>query len=84
MEAAPPNLADTSAASRRRNGGRRSPDLPLLAWEEARSIILLEARRTELRRRIARLKPRSHARIIAEGELKTLTHQALRLESERS
>lgn len=41
--------------------------------------MLLELQRLELQRRIAGLKKRSHARIIAEAELRRLTHRALQL-----
>lgn len=65
-------------AAHRTSGSPPSPPLPLLTWETERDRILIEARRTELRRRIARLIPRSHARIVLEAELRSLTLQALR------
>lgn len=76
---APPAMAPSSA-SPRRNGSRPSA-APLLTWPEDRRAREIEARRTELRRRIARLKPRSYARIVAEAELRALTHRALAAET---
>lgn len=55
------------------------PPAPLLDWPERRAANLVEIERLALRRRIARLKPRSHARIIAEDRLRALTHQALQI-----
>lgn len=77
-------VPSSSARTSRCTATSPTSSLPLLAWPEERSIIILENRRTELRRRIAKLKPRSYARIVAEAELRALTLQALRLESERS
>lgn len=58
--------------------GKPSNLLPLLTWERDREAALLERQRTELRRRIEALKPRSNARIVLEADLRKLTLDALR------
>lgn len=55
-------------------------EAPLFEWPRRRSVILIEAERASILARIGRLKPRSHARIIAEDRLRALTHQALTIE----
>ena len=60
---------------------RAPADAPLLEWPERREANLVETERLALRRRIAGLKARSYARIIAEDRLRALTHQALQIEA---
>jgi hypothetical protein len=57
------------------------PPAPLFEWRARREVERVEAERQALRARIARLKPRSYARVVAEARLRELTLQALSLES---
>ena len=74
----PHPVPSSSSRASRPSSKPPSSALPLLTWERDREAALLERRRTELRRRIGALKPRSYARIVAEAELKALTLEALR------
>lgn len=75
-------LAPSRPSESRRPNGSRPSSLPLLAWPQTRQAMLIETRRQELSRLIAKLKPRSHARIIAEAELRAATHRALQAETQ--
>lgn len=55
--------------------------LPLFVWNEQSEIGRLEARRAELRRRIAMLRPHCHRRIELEMILRTETARQLELEA---
>ncbi len=62
---------------------RSAPTLtPLIAWAERQEIAALEARRTAIVTKMARLPLRAHRRLELRGELRALTEQILQAEAE--